>query len=894
MLTPSLLELTTGAFFSCPVFAARLKSDLLTKDLGLRIRESKAVIEEYRSCIRNAVDQRYPGRFRLNDLARAAEELCPLDLFRTPQQKALDTLFQTFFLCNGDHIHYRPECLTDYAHLCAMVDPTVIVAWHLAQRFRQNPHLSAADAQRIVLAQQPLFSPPSIANKAFAEGHVHLGGAHFEGIILMNQITHQPGLEAFAPLHRLCHGLLGEWPGRLGNGTPDKILKLYQRTLGKAHLTDGPLILSWPGFSTLQPHTDDRRHPSWMKLQLAQAINAGDLSKAWLWLLIWLWTQYQDAEAPPVLRMGIFYLVLALMAERRKLLMDGQGLTRFTAVYGGFSKASRHNPQEHLLTYGRACARQLFQNPEDCAELKITESVFTSDFMAGWVSALEQHNGQPPIAPLKPVSAHQAKHFRSRMERWHLCVHFLRREEHLHKRGKIWSDGEKLYRKLREHSGWSAPAFLHGKVSEHFRFDPSAWVRGLDVAGDENKTRNELYAPMLRWLRAGLQPAGHGDGFQGGLHLSIHTGEDYAHPLSGMRHIDETVHFCEMRHGDRIGHALAVGVSPLQWCQNQGDMLLPVDEHLDNLVWLWHHATQLAACVPLANQILPRLERRIAQFVPHVAWTSPHYLNAFYPRQELGKGQAQSQPEESRRYINPHTLHEAWRLRRNCFHMLEQYRPNEPLDDKMRAALPDRDILGTVNFLRLNGQHNDPGAALLFWRRATLQTHADYTPRMVHVRIQRHALVETPPMPGEQGLLLDYETPEELEFMEALQDHLIESCDQRGIIFETNPSSNVYIARIGKHADHPIFRWNPPDESTLERGAIHNRFGLRRGPIRVTINTDDPGVIPTTLRTEYALLQEAAKSMGISRTRTEEWLERLRIYANDQFQRNHRPVFRDR
>ncbi|MEE2577547.1 hypothetical protein, partial [Pseudomonas aeruginosa] len=85
--------------------------------------------------------------------------------------------------------------------------------------------------------------------------------------------------------------------------------------------------------------------------------------------------------------------------------------------------------------------------------------------------------------------------------------------------------------------------------------------------------------------------------------------------------------------------------------------------------------------------------------------------------------------------------------------------------------------------------------------------------------------------------------------------------------------------RIRRYEDHPIFRWNPPDESVLEQGARHNRFGLRRGPIRVTVNTDDPGVIPTTLRTEYALLLEASCALGISRTCAEEWLERLRVYA---------------
>lgn len=61
--------------------------------------------------------------------------------------------------------------------------------------------------------------------------------------------------------------------------------------------------------------------------------------------------------------------------------------------------------------------------------------------------------------------------------------------------------------------------------------------------------------------------------------------------------------------------------------------------------------------------------------------------------------------------------------------------------------------------------------------------------------------------------------------------------------------------------------------------------------MRVLINTDDPGVMPTTLRTEFLLLREAAIESGISRTVAERWLEQIRQYGIEQFHRNHMPVF---
>ena len=83
----------------------------------------------------------------------------------------------------------------------------------------------------------------------------------------------------------------------------------------------------------------------------------------------------------------------------------------------------------------------------------------------------------------------------------------------------------------------------------------------------------------------------------------------------------------------------------------------------------------------------------------------------------------------------------------------------------------------------------------------------------------------------------------------------------------------------------------PPDESVLEFGSAANLYGLRRGPVRVLVNTDEPGIMPTTLREEFLLLRKAVIDLGIGRTVAECWLEELRTFGIEQFQRNHLPVF---
>lgn len=499
MLEQSLLELTIASLLSSQSLVDQLRADLLSPQAAERFGEFDKRHKAYLQRLAHEIDQRHHGRFRLNDLTSAAAHAWPATLLRTPDIKPLDALFDELFLCNGDYVHYRPERLREYASLCSKLDPSVVVAWHLAKQFKKSAGLHAVDIYRIVQAQQPLFSPPPISNKPFAEGHVHLGGIHFDGIILMNQLAGEPGMEDFAPLHRLTHALLSEWPPRegVGNAQQIHILNLCRRALGDQHMTNPVTILDWSSLAHLQASEDDIRKPNWLKRQIALAVTLGDLDKAWLWLLVWLWTQYQSDTAPAMLRMSIFFLISALMSKRRQLIMDGQGLSRFSGIYGKFASASgskSHTPKPRSA-FAQGSVRKLFQGAADVAEIKISEQVFNPDSVRGWALAINRHHGQDSVPLLKQVNANEAARFKAQMERWHFCVHFLRRTEHLKNRNQLWLEGENLFQKLTQQTGWSDPTFLDGYLSPHFHFEPDAWVRGLDVAGDENKTRNEIYAP---------------------------------------------------------------------------------------------------------------------------------------------------------------------------------------------------------------------------------------------------------------------------------------------------------------------------------------------------------------------------------------------------------------
>ncbi|MDO9357453.1 MAG: hypothetical protein Q7T70_00495, partial [Polaromonas sp.] len=141
------------------------------------------------------------------------------------------------------------------------------------------------------------------------------------------------------------------------------------------------------------------------------------------------------------------------------------------------------------------------------------------------------------------------------------------------------------------------------------------------------------------------------------------------------------------------------------------------------------------------------------------------------------------------------------------------------------------------------------------------------------------------------GLLNDVDLREDIEVMEALQDLALKECAEMSIAIEANPTSNVYIGPLRSYAEHPIFRWAPP---AWIPETEWNPFGIRKAdlPVRVLVNTDDPGIMPTTLRMELDLLRNAAMLRpGVTAEDASGWVEAFRAAGIAEFSEKHVPVF---
>lgn len=879
MLERSLIEHAFGALYGDKHLADSLWKYLHVTDPLWELQEpdSQAFLEQFA----RAVDDRNPRRYRLNEVSAICQlKQAPWLYTELPW---LDVIFENLMQRNGDFVHYKESQVQAYARLAAELDPTLLVGWHLS-RWLSDSTLQAHDIKRVFTAQNLFFAPPASPHKPYADGHVHLGGVGggvqlLEVFLLereaarVQDFLNAPELKSYQStltrVRKLFYALIDKLSQETKIGIETKTLRECLCN------SSNPMLSYVPDWKLLEQNCLDSHifltgSPAWLIGQFSKSIHTG--FPCWLWLFTALCQHYRTTkdEQDRIAILCWFQLVNHIHSST---VMDGQGLTRFAQDYFSHPIRKRGKAKVNKIS-------TLFAGKNDCAEIKVAPGAFNPGTTIDFTDQLLAHNGiKTPQAPYV-FGEHESdpkQHVRylEQLERWHLCGHFSRsygqRYPEQKKCTALWKEARKLMKQLDVQSGWALPQFLGGNKNPNFCFQPGRWFRGLDVAGDENALQIEWFAPILRWLRRGFLSRPEGEQPSRGFHFSIHAGEDYAHPVSGLRHIDETVRFCEMTEGDRLGHALALGIEPAEWAARQGQMIISLDEHLDNLVWLWHYATELSSCLSLAAQCVPRLERRIT------------YFSAEYS-EVLGGTKSP---------IAPAVLFEAWKLRRNCRYTQRSFSNGIACTEKEHIAVPDHKRLLIQKSDKKKCSSAECAVQQYLLRHRYFERHSLESKEMPKVLISKtnSGSFEARSFSRQEGFFSDCDTNEELLFMTAVQDYLLSEYDSRGLIIEANPTSNVYIARLTCHREHPIFRWSPPDESLLELDARYNRFGLRKGPVRVLVNTDDPGIMPTTLRTEFLLLREAAMELGVGRTVIERWLEELRSYGIEQFQRNHLQVF---
>lgn len=381
-------------------------------------------------------------------------------------------------------------------------------------------------------------------------------------------------------------------------------------------------------------------------------------------------------------------------------------------------------------------------------------------------------------------------------------------------------------------------------------------IKGIDASSPEIGCRPEVFAQAFRYLKNHTPAEKYRNlEFPGkGLMATYHVGEDFLDVLDGLRAIDEAIHFLNLRCGDRLGHALALGINVEEWYEGKANrILISKQDYMDNLVWLYAKIRKYNFVDLVDAQ--GYIEKRFNEYFQEVYAS---HISAEDCRNivEGARGDFEKKGIEHG-YVNDNIsfgiseYYDAWKLRGDC---PELYRKGY---FKMPPFSASEEELYAVNreYPQNYQIRYNPAVALLYHMYHYNKRVRESGLEMVEIRV--HPCI--------------------IRAVKQVQYALQKEVANIGLGIETNPSSNYLIGTFRRYDKHPILNW-------YNNGLTYDVEALKRCPqIQVSINTDDQGVFATYIENEYAYLALALEKhlndrgeRVYDRTLILQWLENIR------------------
>lgn len=349
----------------------------------------------------------------------------------------------------------------------------------------------------------------------------------------------------------------------------------------------------------------------------------------------------------------------------------------------------------------------------------------------------------------------------------------------------------------------------------------AAVVYGIDACSPEIGCRPEVFAQAFTYLRGMQADANMHNKEVPRLGISYHVGEDFLDIVDGLRAIDEAIHFLQMDSGDRLGHALALGVSPIEWYEFKGNrVLMTKQDHLDNIVWIFMKIRKYN--IRHSESLIQKLHRDYIHCFQEIYGTDTTYdINVYYDAWKLRGDNPEMYMEDD--LIEPDTEWDFF-ARNECF----------PENSKIRQQKSCRDLYLIYHY---DEDVKRKGA------------------EVVECKVGR----------------------ELMEVIEQIQKCLQKEVARMGISVEANPSSNYMIGTFNRYDQHPI-------RNFYNKGLTVKYDELMENPqIDVTINTDDQAIFSTSLENEYAYVALSMEKLKddkgenvYKRSMIYEWLNNIR------------------
>lgn len=393
--------------------------------------------------------------------------------------------------------------------------------------------------------------------------------------------------------------------------------------------------------------------------------------------------------------------------------------------------------------------------------------------------------------------------------KWFYVLHFPKIPENKGKKREFSFLNKPRNAKLRAKSEYQAISVARAME----RFDwLNARIRGIDACTFEIGCRPEIFATEFKFLRdfacTELSESYNysKDILQPKLCATYHVGEDFLDILDGLRAIDEALLFLEMKPGERLGHALALGVDAHEYYALKNSwIVLPKQDYLDNIVWVLNKAKVLN--LNLSSAFKQRLTDKATTLIYEI-FGSNYQLCDYYS---------------------------SWLLRGDDPE-LYRFGLYESKEYERGSTFPANNTITQYNRHRIREFYHPQKLSVIRENKSAAKLysmyHYDYDVRSRGEECEEINISE------------DY-----IKLVEDIQKGMQREIAERQIGIECNPSSNVLIGSFNLYKDHPIFKFYP----VIQTGQEIVQF--------VTINTDDQGVFDTSLEEEFALLECSMRKM---------------------------------
>lgn len=341
-------------------------------------------------------------------------------------------------------------------------------------------------------------------------------------------------------------------------------------------------------------------------------------------------------------------------------------------------------------------------------------------------------------------------------------------------------------------------------------------IVGIDTANYELNFRPENFGEVYRKHRSV-------DSKNINLNFTYHVGEDFNTIANGLRAIDEVIEFLGFRRGDRLGHAIALGLDVDTYFYRKREKISStIEDYVDDTAWMY--------------QMISDYDKNNAYILRFLEDEFSKYKNIYL-------GGTKFQDIDINEYLD------AYNLRGDDPSIYMETLSN---DNIFNNDL-DNNYIKLCNKYKYKINKNNIRHKESFYNKTARELYFHY---QYNGRLKKNS---------RKILMFDIDNRYK-EAVKLCQKLLKKKVYELELKIETNPSSNKKISSINKFIELPLLNFNQYNlsDKTTEYD------------IPISINTDDSAIFQTNLISEYSYIAAALIREGYNREEIYDYIEYLR------------------